>query len=504
MTVHISRRALRCAALATLLLPAAAFLLTWVRPLAAIPCVAATAAAFMLYCRGREQADLFGHSADDDFTLPLSALLAVVLCALAWTFLSGIGGCFYQNEDHYGRNAIFHDLLNHDWPVYFEGTPYALDYYVGFWILPALVGKLLAALMGASWLWPAANAALFAQTVWFLVLTFLLLLAVVRVRTLGKVCLSLVVFVLFSGMDALMARYNPEAWRHQIEWWAQCYQFSSNTTCLFWVYNQAVPAWLATMLLLSAPEDIGSFALIGLAAFPFSPLPLMGLMVYFVGTAFCRLVTSIWEQGLARGAAELLRECFTARNLLAIVGLFPAFALYFSANAASGNAPLRFDIYIDSLGLSGAVKLLILFDVIEFACFSLVMGPRFWKSRVFWLTQISLVLAPMFKIGYNMDFSMRASIPALCVLCVFAIQFLTEEHIGVRRKAAAALLGVLLMIGAVTPLEEFRRGIYKAREAGTIFLTADPFGTVLHPDADTDNFICRDVGAHAFYRYLAR
>lgn len=44
------------------------------------------------------------------------------------------------------------------------------------------------------------------------------------------------------------------------------------------------------------------------------------------------------------------------------------------------------------------------------------------------------------------------------------------------------------MIGAVTPLEEFRRGIYKVREAGTIFLTADPFGTVLHPDADTDNF----------------
>lgn len=70
----------------------------------------------------------------------------------------------------------------------------------------------------------------------------LLLLAVVQVQALCKVCLSLVVFLLFSGMDVLMARYNPEAWRHQIEWWAQCYQFSSNTTCLFWVYNQAVPA----------------------------------------------------------------------------------------------------------------------------------------------------------------------------------------------------------------------------------------------------------------------
>lgn len=285
--IHFSRRALRCAALATLLLPAAAFLLTWVRLPVSVPCVLAIAAAFILYSCRRKQVDLFGR-AEDDFALPPAAVLAVVLCALAWTFFSGIGGYFYQNEDHYGRNAIFHDLLNHSWPVYFDGTPYALDYYVGFWILPALVGKLLSALMGASWLWPAANAALFVQTVWFLALTLLLLLAVVQVQAFCKVCLSLVVFVLFSGMDVLMARYNPEAWRHQIEWWAQCYQFSSNTTCLFWVYNQAVPAWLATMLLLSAPEDVGSFALIGLAALPFSPLPLMGLMVYFIGTAVCR------------------------------------------------------------------------------------------------------------------------------------------------------------------------------------------------------------------------
>ena len=505
MILHISRRDLRCAALATLLLPAVAFLLTWVRPLIAVPCVLAVAAAFFLYVRqsGRIVRGLFGDTADC-FALPLSALLAVVLCALLWTFLSGIGGCFYQNEDHYGRNAIFHDLLSHSWPVYFDGTPYALDYYVGFWILPALVGKLFAALMGASLLWPAANAALFVQTVWFLTLVFLLMRSGAEVHSLGRVCLSLVLFVLFSGMDVLMARFNPEAWRHQIEWWAQCYQFSSNTTCLFWVYNQAVPAWLATMLLLSSPEDIGSFALIGLAAFPFSPLPLMGLMVYFIGTALCRLAGEIRIKGFARGLSALLGECFTARNLLAVLGLFPVFALYFSANAASSSAPLRFTIYAASLGLGHAVKRLLLFEAIEFACFSLVMGPRFFKSRVFWLTQVSLVLAPMFKIGYNMDFSMRASIPALCTLCVFSIRFLTEKRTGRRSKAAAALLSMLLLIGAVTPLEEFRRGVYKVREAGTIFLTADPFGTVLHPDADTDNFICRDVKDHLFYRYFAR
>lgn len=49
MMIHFSRRALRCAALATLLLPAAAFLLTWVRLPVSVPCVLAIAAAFILY-----------------------------------------------------------------------------------------------------------------------------------------------------------------------------------------------------------------------------------------------------------------------------------------------------------------------------------------------------------------------------------------------------------------------------------------------------------------------
>ena len=96
MMIHFSRRALRCAALATLLLPAAAFLLTWVRLPVSVPCVLAIAAAFILYSCKRKQVDLFGR-AEDDFALPPAAVLAVVLCALAWTFFSGIGGYFYTD-----------------------------------------------------------------------------------------------------------------------------------------------------------------------------------------------------------------------------------------------------------------------------------------------------------------------------------------------------------------------------------------------------------------------
>lgn len=531
MTIRFSRHALRASALLTLLLPASAFLLTWVRLSVALPCVAAVAAAFIGYVRsgGNRAHGLFGET-DDAFFLPVSALLLTVACALLWTFLSGIGGYFYQNEDHYGRNAIFHDLLDHSWPVYFDDTPYALNYYVAYWILPALIAKAVAFFLGAGWLWPTANAALFVQTVWFLLIIFLLLLETTQLPCANKherltskafgghlygtlaVCLCLLVFVLFSGMDALLAPFNAEAWRHQIEWWAQCYQYSSHTTCLFWVYNQAVPAWLATMLLLSRPRDVGSFALIGLAALPFSPLPLVGMMIYFAGMALCLFARAARRNGIRRGVRTLVSSCLTARNLFAIAGLAPVFCLYFMANAASGSAPLRFEPYVYAYGLPLALLRYALFALVEFGCLSLAMGSRFARDPMFWLTQLLLLLAPLFKIGYNMDFSMRASIPGLTTLCVYAIRFLLEALPGKGEKRAmpggsrfsACALALLLLLGSITPLMEFERGIYKVREAGTIFLSADPFGTVLHPDADTDNFICRDVYSAPFYRYVAR
>ena len=111
--IRFKTRTLRAAGLLCLLLPAAAFLMTWVRPVIAIPACAMLAAAFALFVRRDREtpmADAFGE--EDGLCISLLGLLAVVACALLWTFLSGMGGMFYQNEDHYGRNAIFLSLIH--------------------------------------------------------------------------------------------------------------------------------------------------------------------------------------------------------------------------------------------------------------------------------------------------------------------------------------------------------------------------------------------------------
>ena len=500
--IVISRRLLRNAALLTLLLPVAAFLLTWVRPVFALPAVAALAAACALHGRRAAEANFFGDG-EDALRLSVWALLAVIACALLWTFFSGIGGMFYQNEDHYGRNAILHDLLEHPWPVRFEGTRYALTYYIAYWMLPALAGKGAALLGGEGMLWPVANAALFVQTVWFLVLIFLLLLSLVRARTLAPACVALLIFVMFSGMDALMAGFIDD-WNNQIEWWAETYQFSSNTTCLFWVYNQAVPAWLAFLLLLDAPRDVGGFALVGLLSFPYAPFPFAGLAVAMAAQALALLVSACRGQGPVRGASALLRTCLSARNLLACAAVIPLFLPYFASNQASSDAPLHVQPLLYAFSPRTAFFRLLLFELVEFGALALVLGARWRKSPLFLASIVTLVLAPLLRMGYKADFGMRVSIPALTLLCVLSVRFLLDARVRRQDRYAAGVLSLLLLIGSVTPLLEFERGAYKVMLAGTNFMYSDPYKTVLCEDADTFNFICEDVDSSFFYRHLAR
>ena len=60
---------------------------------------------------------------EDAFTLPLLPLLAVIACALLWRFLSGIGGCFYQNEDSTVQTPSFTPCLTTAGPYTFRVRP---------------------------------------------------------------------------------------------------------------------------------------------------------------------------------------------------------------------------------------------------------------------------------------------------------------------------------------------------------------------------------------------
>ena len=168
------------------------------------------------------------------------ALLAVL--ATLWTWEAGIGGFFQQMPDHNFRNALLHDLINHPWPVAWNTSHgvVALDYYLGWSLIPAVVGKVLG--------WKAATLAMAAICG---AGVFLVLLIFVRVVGVWRWWIPLV-FVLWSGMDivgwALRTRLSFEGMQYIGMWSYPPLWYLSNMMNFFCVPHLSIPTWLITLM----------------------------------------------------------------------------------------------------------------------------------------------------------------------------------------------------------------------------------------------------------------
>mgnify|MGYP000919580798 CR=1 FL=1 len=150
------------AAILLVVVPVALFLAAWFHPAIGIP-----AAAIVSWIAWRLMGSLSSSP------LPSRrAILSLAILSLAWTWIAGYGGQYDQTWDHNFRNALLHDLIDHRWPVSWD-TPtgtIALDYYLAWSMVPAMIGKLLG--------WRAAS---LAMALVCAIGVFLVLLVFVRV-----------------------------------------------------------------------------------------------------------------------------------------------------------------------------------------------------------------------------------------------------------------------------------------------------------------------------------
>lgn len=503
--LHYSK--IRFAALLLLLIPSVIFMLTWVKPLIGIPFV-------IILCAG-----LFCASKTDSRTIEVKAttLIALAVLILLWAFLSGQGGFFTQKSDHEIRNVILRDLINYKWPVrYNEAGDISLVYYIGYWLLPALVGKAVIGVGGSfSAGWLVARIALLIWTAVLIYTAFLLVLFKVGKSRRKAIYITFAIFVLFSGMDAVGAITSPANFLKHIEWWAAgTYQYSSMSTQLCWVFNQAVPAWLACAVAFNE-KDEKSFAFIGLLLLPTSPLPLVGLAVYMLAFAVRDFVIAL--KGKKIGA--FFKNIFTVQNIAALVTLLPVFGLYYMNNAVStdesgsGTPGLRF-----GFEQSYMIVVYIMFLFLEFGFLLLVLKNK--KNRFESLVILcSLVAAPLITVGNASDFCMRASIPALFLLMLMLMEYLVPELCSKRdksidkkskenQKRVQKFISVMLIfiIGAVTPMVEYTSSTIRfVQTKGECVTEYDYMKSLAElPIKRKMNFVGTDSSNSAFYKYIAK
>jgi hypothetical protein len=384
--------------------------------------------------------------------------LAITLGCI-WTLYGGSGHWMFANADWRIRDAVLHDLVIGAWPVGYVmegGGSSILRAPIGYYLPAALLGKMagLAEAHVALAVWTGAGVSLFLLQVLSLV-----------PRRLGAALASVALIASFSGLDAVGTMLRvPQAIDHwdvtrHLEWWAGRYQYSSMTTQLFWVPNHALGAWLAVGLLArqrgtGAVDPLLPVTLVAVALW--SPLAALGLVPF--------LLWRVWEVTVR----ERSMQWFSPRVWAPALAVGLVIAAYLTLDA--GRIPKGWIIGAHGFGTAAisddlqrhAEFFLLEAGLLGFAILSIR------RSAVVILALCVLAVLPLVSFGSANDFVMRVSIPSLTVLAIGAcLALLTPPSAGASSTAAppatmglrikkAALVG-LLLVGAVTPFQEFAR-----------------------------------------------
>ena len=542
--ITLSYKQIRFAAFCYMGLPFLIFSVTWLSFVPAI--ISATITLFILYitCKPEITEALFkktrasytGKLLNSDYKesirIPVWTCAVILIAGGIWVWWSGIGGGFYQSGDFPYRNAVFRDLITYRWPVIYGGEKGMLVYYIGFWLPAALLTKFFGLFISSDQvLWQCGNMFLYLWTLVGIMLVLLTLFFNVKANTVKKVLFATFIFIFFSGMDIVgwfgagtdgfFSRLVEE--NIHIEWWAKkisfpsghLLQYSSFTTELFWVFNQAVITWLATLTLFRE-QTPANFIFIGMMSLFNGPIPFYGFLVLALVLGILFIIRA------RRRPRFIIISLFSLSNLLSLIGVFPVCWAYFTGNSAatikSGSKLIRFvpRLLFNVNGKAGAglspkrVGLFIVFLLLEFLLAAILISWHNRKELPFWACVGMLCVFPLFFTGAAADFCMRATIPAMVVFCVYCIRFLFEKYKSPKKsidRLICIVLALFLVLGSVTPMVEMSRGIYKSVKAGHYITYNDTFKS-LNSDKKTAksirNFTSQKYEDSTFYRYFAR
>lgn len=522
MEIKMSYNTIKKAAFLYLSLPLFAFCLGFLRICIAIP--AAAIVAFALFCALRSKEEKTNIKQGFHIKVWEAAVLFGVM--LLWGYLGGLNGFFYQSSDWPYRNAIFRDLIEYNWPVVYEETSSALVYYVGFWLPPAVIAKAVKWISGSSdAAWLAGRMALWVWAAIGTTLTSLLLMVYVKADTRIKRLITAAIFIGFSGLDLLGAwfsgtlQYVLSTDVLHMEWWnTSANQFSSITTCLFWVFNQSVLPWLAVICFL-LEKDARNYFFLGTACLTTGPFSFIGLVICM----FAKWGTRLYNAIKHKKEKKNLCGAISASNITLGCLVMPMLLLFYIGN----NSLAKRGTSVDTAAVENAVlssantketfltqlaeyisPSLVLFYIFEVGIYVFLLRQTFRKDVLFHTVAVSLFWIPYVRVGESTDFCMRASIPGIFILMTFCAKYIIQG-IGyfktARRetKKRYMALAAALLVGAFTPAVEIYRGIYTAVDKGTVLLENDTIGSIASLGI-TGNFSSSDYLEKTFFKYLAK
>lgn len=539
---EISWRVLAPCAFAYALLPIALFLLFWVRPYIGIPLTVLLLLAGLFAVSPRcvnrfPWAEAVGRKKHEFIKDPLrgksdagnqkmEALLSgrVILIlagvALLWCILGGQGGLWAQAPDWSARNAVFHDLITYSWPVYYDNETTMLVYYINHWLPAAALAHALYIITGnISLCWMLGNALLLIWTTMGVFLVELLVTCLLRSVSAKQVAFAVCLLVLFSGMDVvgLFSRaaigfydlnetiFNKDSLLYlHLEWWTGggVYQFSSNTTLLFWVFNQSIVPWICLCSLM-LQRNLSSYLLILVCCFATGPFACIGLAIIALAlfTVSCVRMNKKGELHIA------IRSILSPVNIASLPIGF-VYACYFLVNQSVVSTGERMQVF--GLVPGTSIVLVAVFIFLEAGMLLILVYKEYCRNPLYWVVGIMLLIVPFIHFGSMYEVCCRVSIPALFCLMLMCGRFLQAKRIDMsarplRSNLSAGCLVVCLLVGSATPVLEITRGVIKVAENGVGYelASSSSFAGSSVSTGEAHNFKAIVNVDSVFFKYLA-
>lgn len=506
-------------------IPICIFFAGWLNLFSAAVTVALLAAlVFFLFSRNNHAPCKFSS-----VTLSRRQIVLLAAVALIWCILAGQGGLMHQSEDHVIRNKIFLDMIIEPWPVTYNNEKYMLCYYIAHWTVPAIIGKAAFAITEVQFIgYLVGNIVLL---LWSSAGVFMTLLMIAMITNTGKKVrpvFSAILFILFSGLDIVISLPDISNTDH-LEWWASYFQYSSNTTCLFWVYNQTIVTWLIVLCIINE-LSLSNLAALGMLVFPFGPFPFVGIVILCVIKGIDTGVRYIRE----KHPISILKEAFSVQNILGIIAIAPVYVLYYKANIVVSNSVSTssgsrlesgFRIHSvltecidkgDSSGLLNFWTKYLLFIFLEFGIYMIILMisdilRKKNHDSILLCSTVALLIIPLFQLGTSYDFSMRVSIPLLLYICVSVIRLINSEfpersetnslNIFLKGKKLFIAVCFVFFLGIFTPATEFCREITSTILYGNAYCTKV---VSLESYDDKYNFAAEEYQNSTFYKLMRK
>ena len=209
------------------------------------------------------------------------------IISLIWVATTGVWNLGFGRTQDWDvmRNDLLSTLTEYSWPVthvFTDGSAvWSMRHYLGFYLPGPLAGKVAGNNLGIT---------LFTTGVWMFLGVWIALMLVQKLfGAFGfRKYLALPLFIAFSGLDVIGSRIQGTLSLRpsnlinggHIEWWAEKYQFSSNTTLLHWVPQHALPSWIGALLVIHvvrSRQNLYLLPILSLSALLWSPFAAVGI-----------------------------------------------------------------------------------------------------------------------------------------------------------------------------------------------------------------------------------